>query len=151
MKRLIVTATAVIALSGCASIVKGSSQAINITTPPTMGATCTLSSKEGSWQVTSPGSVTVEKSKDDIQARCAKPGWQDASAVIPSNFQGWTVGNVVAGGVIGLGVDAATGAINEYPGNFQIPMLPANFQQPAASPVSPPAPPTAAAPGKPGV
>jgi hypothetical protein len=73
-----------------------------------------------------PGVVTVSKSKEDIQAHCTKAGWQDGVATIPSNFQGWTVGNIILGGVIGLGVDAATGAINEYPHTFQIPMVPLN-------------------------
>jgi len=115
-----------VALSGCASIIKGSSQSIAITTPPVSGASCVLSSKEGNWSLMSPGVVTVEKSKEDIQARCTKSGYQDGVATIPSNFQGWTVGNLLLGGVIGLGVDAATGAINEYPHAFQIPMFPAN-------------------------
>jgi uncharacterized protein YceK len=111
-------------LSGCASVVKGTSQSIAITTPPTDGAVCTLSSSQGNWQLTSPGVVTVEKSKDAMQVRCVKPGWQDGFGLIPSNFQGWTVGNIVLGGIIGLGVDAATGAINEYPNAFQVPMTP---------------------------
>ena len=134
--------TLVIALPGCASVMRGSSQSINITMPPTTGAQCTLTSKEGSWSLTSPGSVTVEKSKEDMQVRRTKPGWQDASAIIPSNFQGWTVGNILLGGVIGLGVDAATGAINEYPNTFQVPMIhegppmapPPAIQQPAGLP-----------------
>src|SRR5712691_8599103 len=62
-------------LSGCASVVKGSSQSIAITTPPTDGAQCTLSSSQGNWQLTSPGAVTVEKSMDAMQVRCVKPGW----------------------------------------------------------------------------
>ena len=70
----------------------------------------------------SPGSVTVERSKNDIQVRCVKDGFQDATAVIPSNFEGWTVGNLVFGGIIGVGVDAATGALNDYPNAFQVPM-----------------------------
>jgi hypothetical protein len=82
--------------------------------------------------------------------RCTKPGWQDASGLIPSNFQGLTVGNIIFGGVIGLGVDAATGAINEYPNAFQVPMTPL-----AATPAPPPVaiqlpaslPPRAKAPG----
>lgn len=133
----LVVATAL--LPGCASIVKGSSQSINITTPPATGATCTLSSKEGSWSLISPGSVTVDKSKDDMQVHCTKPGWQDGSGIIPSNFQGWTLGNILLGGVIGLGVDAATGALNEYPNAFQVPMMP---QGPPIAPppaVAPPA------------
>ena len=121
MRTLLLALVATIGLSGCASVIKGTSQSIAITTPPTTGAQCTLSSSQGNWVLTSPASVTVKKSKDDIQARCTKPGWQDGIATIPSNFEGWTVGNIVLGGVIGLGVDAATGAINEYPHAFQIP------------------------------
>ena len=151
MRNLLVALVALGALSGCASIMKGSSQSINITTPPTTGATCTLSSSQGNWQLTSPGSVTVEKSKDDMQVRCAKQGWQDASGIIPSNFQGWTVGNILLGGVVGLGVDAATGAINEYPNAFQVPMTPlASTAAPPSIAVQPPAappPPNSKAPG----
>jgi len=128
-------------LPGCASIVSGSSQSIAITTPPTEGASCTLSSAQGSWQVTSPGAVTVKKSKDAMQARCAKPGWQDASGMIPSDFQGWTVGNLLIGGLFGLGVDAATGAINEYPDAFQVPMVPVVTQAPPPAPLPAPTPP----------
>jgi hypothetical protein len=113
-----------IAVSGCATIIKGTTQSVAVTTPPTTGATCTLSSKEGNWQITSPGVAHVEKSKEDIQVTCEKPGWQTATATIPSNFQGWTLGNIILGGVIGVGVDAATGAMNEYPGAFQVPMQP---------------------------
>jgi|SRR5665213_916994 len=113
-----------VALSGCATIIKGSSQSIAITTPPVSGATCVLSSKEGSWTVITPGVATVSKTKDDMQVRCTKTGYQDGIATIPSNFQGWTLGNVLLGGLIGFGVDAATGAMNEYPHAFQIPMSP---------------------------
>ena len=111
-----------IALSGCASIIKGTTQQIAITTPPTDGANCVLSSKRGSWTVVSPGVAKVDKSKEDIQVRCTKTGWKDATATIPSSFEGWTLGNLLIGGVIGVGVDASTGAINEYPHAFQVPM-----------------------------
>jgi hypothetical protein len=129
---------------GCASVIKGSSQSIAISTPPTTGASCTLASAQGNWMVISPGVASVEKSKEDIQIRCVKPGWQDAAATIPSNFEGWTVGNLLLGGIIGLGVDAATGAINEYPHTFQIPMTPmsASYAAPATVTASPPVPTT---------
>lgn len=113
-------------LSACASIVKGSTAAINVTSPPITGANCVLSSGQGSWQLTTPASVTVERSKEDIQVRCTKDGYQDATAIIPSNFEGWTVGNLIFGGIIGVGVDAATGAMNDYPNAFQVPMIPLN-------------------------
>jgi len=129
-----------LALPGCALVIKGSSQSIAITTPPTDGANCTLSSSQGNWQVTSPGAVTVQRSKDDMQVRCTKPGWQDGFGNIPSNFEGWTVGNIILGGVIGLGVDAATGAINNYPNAFQVPMVPVANPGPIPAPYPPPAP-----------
>jgi len=121
-----------VGVSGCATVIKGTSQSVAITTPPTEGAQCVLPSKEENWQITSPGVATVQKSKEDIQVRCEKPGWQTATATIPSNFQGWTLGNLLIGGVIGVGVDAATGAMNEYPGAFQVPMQP----DPNAAPAS---------------
>lgn len=114
-----------VAVSGCATIVKGSSQDIAITTPPVTGASCSLSSSQGNWMVTTPGVVHVERSKADVQIRCTKSGYVDGFASIPSNFEGWTVGNLLLGGVVGLGVDAATGAINDYPHAFQVPMYPA--------------------------
>ncbi len=127
------------AIGGCASIVRGTSQSVAISTPPVTGAVCDLSSSEGSWQVSTPGAVTVERSSEDIQARCKKDGYQDAVAVIPSNFEGWTVGNLVFGGIIGLGVDAATGAINKYPKSFQIPMVPLQNVGASALPAPTPA------------
>lgn len=120
-----------VAVSGCASIIKGTSQSIVVTSPPVTGAYCILSSKEGNWPIYTPSAVTVDKSKEDILVHCTKPGYQDASASIPSDFQGWTLGNIVLGGLIGVGVDAATGAMNEYPGAFAIPMTPVSGYSPA--------------------
>jgi hypothetical protein len=136
-------------VSGCASIIKGSSQSIAISTPPTTGALCNLSSAQGNWGVMSPGVASVEKSKEDIQIHCMKPGWQDAASTIPSNFEGWTLGNIVFGGIIGVGVDAATGAINEYPHIFQVPMTPLSAPggiAPMALSAPPPIPATASVP-----
>lgn len=117
-------ATLGIALSGCATVIDGTSQSIAVTTPPTTGAYCTLTSSEGNVSVLTPGVAHVEKSKEDIVAHCSKEGWQDASATIPSDFQGWTVGNLVLGGVVGFGVDALSGAMHKYPHAYEIPMQP---------------------------
>lgn len=133
-------------LSACASIVKGSSASVAVSTPPVSGATCTLSSAEGSWQIVSPSSVTIPRSKNDVQVRCTKDGYQDAAAVIPSTFEGWTVGNLIFGGIIGVGVDAATGAMNDYPNAFQVPMT--KLDAPAAAPPVMAPPPPAEEPAK---
>lgn len=129
-----------VALSGCASIVKGDHQSIQITTPPTTGATCTLTNKRGTWTTTSPEPVTVDRSKTDMNVNCTKPGWNDAHAVIPSDFEGWTLGNIIFGGIIGVGVDAATGAMHDYPNAFQVPMTPVDPNAPPPPPATEPPP-----------
>lgn len=129
-------ASLAICVSGCATIIKGSSQSIAVSTPPADGATCQLSSSQGNWSVVSPGTVTVERSKDDIAVHCVKIGFADASTVIPSGFNAWTMGNLLLGGLIGLGVDAATGAINQYPSSFQVPMSAVVARDPTAAPAA---------------
>ena len=113
-----------VALSGCATIVTGSSEDIAILTPPVSGATCILSNAEGSWTVVTPTVAHVERSRADMRIKCTRPGYQEADATIPSKFEGWTIGNLATGGLIGVGVDTATGAINQYPHSFQLPMQP---------------------------
>jgi uncharacterized protein YceK len=129
MKHATIAAVAAVGvcLSGCASIVKGTTESVAITSPPTTGANCTLTNpgSSESWEVITPGTVSIQRSKHDLNVHCVKDGWQAADAVLPSNFEGWTVGNLIFGGVIGVGVDAATGAMNEYPHAFQVPMQPA--------------------------
>lgn len=72
---------------------------------------------EGTWFLTSPGSVVVHKTKNDLLVVCRKDGYNDTSLTIPSKFGGATAANIIAGGVIGLGVDAASGANYSYPAN----------------------------------
>jgi hypothetical protein len=111
-------------LSGCASIIKGSSQTISINTGSVRNVPCTLSSERGRWRVVAPGRVRVKRSKEDIQVRCNKSGYQETVDNIESDLEPWVFGNILAGGLIGLGVDASTGAMNQYPRTFMIEMDP---------------------------
>lgn len=71
-----------------------------------------------------PGSLTVGKSASALNVRCERPGHQVAMTTVPSSFQAMTAGNLLLGGIIGLGVDAASGAINQYPSNIQLALAP---------------------------
>jgi hypothetical protein len=122
--------------TACASIIEGTTQKIALTTPPADGANCTLTNPEGSWTVTSPGTVKVHKSKRDLSVTCHKDGFQDGTATVQSHFNGATAGNILLGGVIGVGVDAATGANNNYPEKVEVPMAAAGA--PAPTPASMP-------------
>lgn len=120
---------AAFALSGCASIMTQGDQQIAVTTPMVEAANCTLSNSRGNWAVTTPGRVEVVKSKTDLQIRCSKPGVPDGEMVADSGFEPWTLGNILLGGLVGLGIDWATGAIHKYPSEVSVPMGP----PPAAS------------------
>ena len=112
-------------LSACATIVNGSSQTVTLsTTPP--GATCTvdrMGARIGAVAQT-PGSLRLDKSKNDLTVTCSKPGFQTATVTKPPSFGGATFGNIIAGGVIGVVVDAASGANYEYPGDIRLDMAP---------------------------
>ncbi len=110
------------ALSGCATIVDGSSQSMSVSTTPVQGAACTLTNSEGTWYVTSPGSTQVHKTKNDLTVTCTKDGYQPGSQVAVSKFGGATFGNIVAGGGIGALVDAASGANYYYDSPLIVPL-----------------------------
>lgn len=116
---------AAILLAGCATITKGTTQAVSIQTPGAPGAQCTLSSAAiGTQTVVTPATLTLEKSQENIQVVCRKECYQDAVGIIPSHTEGMTAGNILVGGVVGLGVDAVSGAMNKYNDNNQFAMVP---------------------------
>lgn len=116
----------VLVAAGCATITKGTTQSVAVTTPGVPGATCTLSSAGigGTKTLTTPATITLDKSQDNIQVVCKKECYQDAVGIIASHTEAMAAGNIVAGGVIGLGVDAASGAMNRYNADNQFAMVP---------------------------
>ncbi len=116
---------AAVGLSSCATITRGTTQAVAINTPGVNDAQCTLlSSTIGTVTVNTPGVVTLPKGSESVTIRCSKPCYSDGSGILSSNMESMAMGNVVAGGVIGLGVDAATGAMNKYAPQADILMTP---------------------------
>jgi hypothetical protein len=116
------TAALGMALSGCATIVDGSTQSVSVSTMPVEGAACTLTNSEGKWFLTSPGSVTVHKTKNDLAVSCTKDGYQVGNQVAVSKFGGATFGNIVLGGGVGAIVDAASGANYYYDSPITVPL-----------------------------
>jgi len=115
---------AAIALSGCATITQGTSQSVSVATSPEQGAQCTLTNSQGAWYVTTPGSAVVHKTKSDLAVDCAKPGFMSGHLVAVSHFGGATFGNIIAGGLVGVGVDAASGANYSYESPLMVPLGP---------------------------
>jgi hypothetical protein len=114
-----------LALAACATVTKGTTQVIAVNTPGVPGATCTLTSSAiGSQLVVTPGTISLEKSKEEVSVRCTKQCYTEGVGVIASNLEGMTAGNIILGGVIGFGVDAASGAMNKYTPEIQVVMTP---------------------------
>lgn len=139
-------------LSACATIVTGTSQTVTVSTDPA-GAACTLDragARVGAIPQT-PGSVRIGKSGKDLSVTCAKDGYQTATVQQSSSFNGVTFGNILAGGVIGVVVDASSGANFNYPGDVRLALAPNPVPQAppiALGPVSALVTPVAARPDK---
>lgn len=71
---------------------------------------------------TTPGSIRLDKSKNDLSVTCTKEGFQTATVAHAPSFGAATFGNIIAGGVIGVVVDAASGANYTYPDDIRIEM-----------------------------
>jgi hypothetical protein len=74
-----------------------------------------------------PATVRLDRSKDNVEVTCDKEGHQQASETLSASFTGTTIGNVLLGGLIGVAVDAASGANNRYPEYVLLVLNPTQF------------------------
>lgn len=114
-----------LSLSSCSTIIEGRSQQVLVNTNPSE-AECKFI-REGMPIATitsTPGSAYIEKTKHDMIIECTKDGYQKATYINHSGAAGATFGNIVAGGLIGWGVDSATGSDNKYDSPVNITMVP---------------------------
>lgn len=61
-----------------------------------------------------PSSVVVNRSYSDSNVVCKK-GDKSGSSIMKSSTKGMAFGNILAGGIIGAGVDMHIGAAYDYP------------------------------------
>lgn len=124
MKKLYLPLCILISLTGCASIVSGTNQSVSLETNPANNATCSLTNDKGKWFVpNTPGSVTISRSYQDLVVDCQKKGYRAATSKVKSTTKPMAFGNVIFGGVIGAGVDVASGAAYDYPTSIHISMI----------------------------
>ena len=123
--QLIVAALVAVSVGGCGSIMRGTDEPVAfISTPP--GASVTTTKRYTC--PSTPCSLQVDRS-DEFDATFTLPGYQPQTVSVRKTFvtAGGTamVGNVVAGGLIDLGVDAATGAAYDHtPNPVQVTLMP---------------------------
>lgn len=87
---------------------------------PITGANCRVTSDKGTWNLVTPATFEIPKSSSDARIICEKPGEPKGEAVAKSSFKSNTVGNVLIGGIIGIAVDAMTGAMWAYPVRWMV-------------------------------
>ena len=112
-------------LPGCATLVEGSNQNLTVSTSPA-GAQCAVdwaSTRLGMINPT-PGSLRIDKSKNDLTVTCEKEGFRTAIVSQTASFGGTTFGNILLGGGVGFIVDAASGANYTYPSKVRLDMAP---------------------------
>jgi len=126
MKKLNFIAFSAIFLSGCATVMEGSDQGLNINTTGCEESgiiICSVRNTKGASTITAPASVSVEKARGPMTVSCeSKDKSAKGSIIVESNYEAMNAGNILIGGIIGYGVDAATGAMWKYPTSVVVPM-----------------------------
>ena len=133
----IVVLFSLMGLAACATIVKGSSEPIAVTTMPGSHASCTLTNGQGAVDVLAASTATVKKSRTDLDVVCADPASHLAGKiVVQSDVEPWDFGNILTAG-LGLGVDWGTGAAYHYPTKVSVPLSTPVYPSNAMAPLVP--------------
>ncbi len=111
-----VLASAILSLSGCFSIIRGTDQSLEVNTEvygePLAGATCIIKQGSKHWSVVTPGKVEVPRDNLPLHVTCSKEGyWLLTSSDIAADGSVLTsaAGDALAGGTIGaIGMGVAS-------------------------------------------
>ena len=119
MIRLLLSAAIALPCLGCASVTRGTTENISISTTPS-GATAEIAGLEIPTACVTP-CVVVAKRNADITVTINKAGYEPQviplTKEIPGTGAVGFAGNVLVGGLVGMGVDAATGAAMDHKPN----------------------------------
>src|SRR5690606_24180125 len=92
--------------TGCATIIHGSKQAVGISSNPANAVVTINGQQFGRTPVT----ATLSR-KDHHRVTIELDGFMPYDIQLTRKVDGWIVGNIVFGGLIGLAVDAITGGM----------------------------------------
>ena len=114
---LVLAAISLSVMGGCATIVNGTHQDVLIKTTNSKGtqidgADCSVTNKDGSWSVKTPGVVNVDRAYSSLTVKCQKEGASFADLTVASKA---SLLPVLGFGFWGMAVDASTGAMYGYP------------------------------------
>lgn len=105
MIRVLLALITLTIVSGCATVVKGTTQSIPVNSDPTGAEVVVNNNVLG----TTPTEIKLKR-KRDHQVVIRKEGYTSVTMPVLKSVGGAVWGNVLAGGLIGWGVDATSGA-----------------------------------------
>jgi len=113
---ILTVALSMMLLQGCATLSRGAKDTLVVETDPT-GANLELSN---GMSGVSPTEFELSR-KHPVVIKASKPGYQDAEITVTPEVVGNGVagmaGNALIGGIIGIAVDASTGAMKDLKPN----------------------------------
>jgi hypothetical protein len=129
---------AAFSLGACATVTRGSSQAWTVETTPGGAAVATTTG----FKCDATPCTFKMKRKKEFDVTITKAGYKPYTASVTNQISGKggaaLAGNVLVGGVVGLGVDAMTGASKDLtPNPLKVTLEPANGTVAAASTTTP--------------
>jgi hypothetical protein len=132
--RIVLAMALAVFCGGCATVLRGTTEGVGFNSTPS-GAEVHTSNGLG---CVTPCTLTINKNEEFI-ATFEKPGFVPqqipVSREVVSGGVAATAGNIIAGGVIGLGVDAATGAGYQHvPNPVSVVLVPEGTSPRSASP-----------------
>lgn len=132
--RMLACALALASSAGCATVIRGTQQDFAIESAPA-GATASLSTGQ---TCTTPCELRLPR-KRDFDVTFSMDGYETGTAHVTSGWsrggtQTFIVGNLILGGLIGMGVDASNGATRDlWPNPLQVTLVPVSAATVAAT------------------
>lgn len=105
--------TLCVGASGCASISSKKTQTLVETIPDK--AECNLVGENYKQFITTPSTLDIPAKSAPVTIICTKEGYFQATEQIDTKMDGFILGNILMGGLIGAAIDAGTGAGKQYP------------------------------------
>jgi hypothetical protein len=105
MKNLMFTIILSLLFASCATLINGPTENVSVTTNPADAMVT-----DGKTTQKTPATFVLERNREYVLT-ITKQGFQSEQVKIQHVISGWVAGNLISFGVIGTGIDVATGSI----------------------------------------
>lgn len=112
MLRIWISVCGLLLLSGCASVLHSDIQQVQVTLlckERAVPAACVAQNAKGVWRFQAPAAVEVNKDLTPLNIACSSLYFPEITASVPSQLNLSMAGNLLVGGLVGVGVDVYRG------------------------------------------